>query len=296
METVLLSISIIISIILFIKVMVMRKSIREIRMKFSSREETDSGTKIGTTSRDGEIRKLVSELNRTQEKMHAKYELNVQGDAELKRSIINVSHDLRTPLTAIIGYLDLIKEKNCKELPQEVTGYLKIIDDRAHYMKDLTDELFEYSLTFRDDIGEPLELSDVRLNQMVEDCLMDYYGALTEKGITPDVYITENEIVRKLNPAAVDRILSNLMSNALKYTADKLKIELTDDGEIRFSNNAEELNELNINKLFDRFYTVNTGKNSTGIGLSIVKALTEKMGGKISADYNDGMFSIVIRF
>jgi signal transduction histidine kinase len=131
---------------------------------------------------------------------------------------------------------------------------------------------------------------------MVEDCLMDYYGALTEKGITPEVYITENEIVRKLNPAAVDRILSNLMSNALKYTADKLKIELTDDGEIRFSNNAKELNELNVKKLFDRFYTVNTGKNSTGIGLSIAKALTEKMGGKISADHNNGMFSISIRF
>jgi len=102
--------------------------------------------------------------------------------------------------------------------------------------------------------------------------------------------------VRKLNPAAVDRILSNLMSNALKYTADKLKIELTDDGEIRFSNNAKELNELNVKKLFDRFYTVNTGKNSTGIGLSIAKALTEKMGGKISADHNNGMFSISIRF
>ena len=86
------------------------------------------------------------------------------------------------------------------------------------------------------------------------------------------------------------------MSNALKYTADKLKIELTDDGEIRFSNNAKELNELNVKKLFDRFYTVNTGKNSTGIGLSIAKALTEKMGGKISADHNNGMFSISIRF
>ena len=296
METAVLGISIIISIILFIKVMMLRKSIREIRMKFLSREETDSGTKIGTTSRDGEIRKLVSELNRTLEKMHAKYVLNVQGDAELKRSIINVSHDLRTPLTAIIGYLDMIKEKNSTEMPEEVTGYLKIIDDRAHYMKDLTDELFEYSLTFRDDTGKPLELSDVRLNQMVEDCLMDYYGALTEKGITPDVYITENDIIRKLNPAAVDRILSNLMSNALKYTADKLKIELTDEGEIRFSNNAEELNELNVNKLFDRFYTVNTGKNSTGVGLSIAKALTEKMGGKISADYSGGMFCITIRF
>ena len=108
--------------------------------------------------------------------------------------------------------------------------------------------------------------------------------------------IPQTKITRSLNKNALSRILGNIIGNALKYSDGDLTITLSDDGQITFSNHASKLNDLQVMRLFDRFYTVETAARSTGLGLSIAKELTEQMGGAITARYDEGILHIALSF
>lgn len=279
----------VIIIFLTVKVTLLKKSAREITSAFSNRLQTDTNTLIGISSHDKDMRELADNINKQlrilrNEKLHYH-----QGNTELKNAVTNISHDLRTPLTAICGYLDMMKRM---EKPEKLGRYLAIIRNRTEMMKQLTEELFRYSVIISDDSA--MQTEDVNVNQILEDSIMGYYGAFSEKGIIPDVFITEKKIIRKLNKANVSRIFSNLLNNALKYSDGDLEITLSDTGEIIFSNTAKELSSLQAEQLFDRFYTVEAARNSTGLGLSIARTLVERMGGSISAEYYDKRLTIKI--
>ena len=119
---------------------------------------------------------------------------------------------------------------------------------------------------------------------------------MQEKGIQPEIQLPEEPIYRELDAGAVNRIFSNIISNALKYSDGDFSVEMNDDGKIAFSNRAGNLNTVAVGRLFDRFYTVEASRNSTGLGLSIAKLLTERMGGSISAKYQEGRLVIEVWF
>ncbi len=286
-----LGICIIIICILLLKIYMMKKSVREIRTDFGDRANLDSNVLIGVSSRDRDIRALTNDMNHTIAKLRKSYHKYNEGDRELRNAITNISHDIRTPLTAICGYLALMKKLDNSD---EMNRYIKIIDERSQHMKKLTEELFAYSLIMNSE--DTVELEDVSLNKTLEDCIMEYYGALTERGITPTVDITEKKIVRKLDKTHIDRAISNVISNAIKYSDGDFDIKLTDDGTMIFSNKASGMTSVEAARLFDRFYTVETGRNSTGLGLSIARTFVEQMGGEIGAKYEDGRLSISISF
>lgn len=133
------------------------------------------------------------------------------------------------------------------------------------------------------------------INNVLEDCISSYYAIFKEKGITPNINLCEQKIVRSVDKTALLRIFNNVIDNAIKYSVGDLTISLFENGKIVFSNHTSDLNEIQIGKLFDRFYTVNTARKSTGLGLSIAKALIEKMDGNISADYSNNVLSIIIK-
>ena len=286
-----LGICIIIICILLLKIYMMKKSVREIRTDFGDRANLDSNVLIGVSSRDRDIRALTNDMNHTIAKLRKSYHKYNEGDRELRNAITNISHDIRTPLTAICGYLALMKKLDNSD---EMNRYIKIIDERSQHMKKLTEELFAYSLIMNSE--DTVELEDVSLNKTLEDCIMEYYGALTERGITPTVDITEKKIVRKLDKTHIDRAISNVISNAIKYSDGDFDIKLTDDGTMIFSNKASGMTSVEAARLFDRFYTVETGRNSTGLGLSIARTFVEQMGGEIGAKYEDGRLLISISF
>ena len=122
------------------------------------------------------------------------------------------------------------------------------------------------------------------------------YAALSNAGITPEIIIPKEAVHRSLNRAALIRIFNNLITNAVRYSDGDLTIELREDARISFSNTAAELDEIQVGKLFDRFYTVESARQSTGLGLSIAKILTEQMGGEISANYAGNRLSILLTF
>ncbi len=229
-----------------------------------------------------EVKKLADTLT------YAEKELS-RVDTMQRDLIANVSHDLRTPLTAICGYMDMLPKTDDKE---KQAHYLEIMKERAEMMKQLTEELFRYSVILADE--EEPECEKVFVNQVLVESISSFYPALTEKNIEPNINITEKRIEREINKKALTRVFSNLLNNAVKYSDGDLDITLTDAGEILFVNTAKELSTVDVGKLFDRFYTVEAAHNSTGLGLSIARTFIERMGGSITARYEEGRLLIKI--
>ena len=275
---------------LSVKVFFLRRAAREIRQGFAQRLRTDTNTLIDLSSRDAVMRELAAGINEELKELRRQRQRYLQGDAELKEAVTNISHDLRTPLTAVCGYLELLKEEETTEKAQR---YLAQIENRVEAMKDLTEELFRYSVVTSDQ-GLELELLD--LGGALEESLLSYYGAMEQRGITPEIHMPSEKVMRRLDPTAVSRVFSNIISNAVKYSDGDLTVRMEPEGRITFANSAKGLDAVAAGRLFDRFYTVEAARNSTGLGLSIARQLTERMGGRLTAEYQDGRLCLILIF
>lgn len=276
---------------LLLYLLILRHSIREAAEELDEKLRTDTNTLISISTGDRTVRTLAAQIN-NQLRVLRKERLKLQvGSDELTTAVTNISHDLRTPLTAICGYLDLLEQ----EPQSEKSGrYLAVIRERTDAMRSLTEELFRYSVITA--TTDELCMEEVFLNDILEQSLAGFYGALSARGITPELQMPEEKVVRRLDAAALRRIFDNILSNAVKYSSGDLAVSLMPDGAVTFSNSAPSLSRVQAERLFDRFYTVETARSSTGLGLSIAKLLTEKMGGTITAEYESGHLQICIAF
>lgn len=275
---VIIGIMVIIIIALLVKIHILQKAAKEIEIAFADKLITDTNTLIDLSTRDPYMRRLASEINVELRLLRRERHRYQQGDLELKEAVTNISHDLRTPLTAINGYLDLLERE---EKSETVQRYLSQIQNRTEVLKNLTEELFRYSVVTS---SQDLNLERIDVVRALEESLLSFYGAMQEKGIQPQIELPEEPVWRQLDGSAVNRIFSNIISNALKYSDGDLSVVMEPNGSITFSNTAQNLNAVTVGRLFDRFYTVEASRNSTGLGLSIAKILTERMGGSVKAD------------
>lgn len=275
-------------IILLLRLINLHRSVDRVSRELAQKATEDTNAPICVATGDKAVRRLAAELNVGLRSLRDERHRLQNGDTELKTAITNAAHDLRTPLTAICGYLDLLDNET---VTPQVRRYLEIIRERTKAMRTLTEELFSYSVassTTGELSPEPLVLNDI-----LEQCLAGFYGELTERGITPQISLPTEPVVRVLDDTAVRRIIGNIISNAAKYSDGDLAVALNGDGIITFSNHASEINAVDVQRLFDRFYTVENAKGSTGLGLSIAKLLCEKMGGSLTAEYADGVLKII---
>lgn len=286
----LLLLSSVVIILLCIKICILKKSAREISAQFSDRLKDDTNNLIYISSSDRDMRHLAENLNDELKDMRKKQLQYEYGNTELKNAITNVSHDIRTPLTAIAGNLYMIGKTDDIS---EIRTYVNAIEERTETMKQLTEELLRYSIIISDE-NKP-QTEDIFVNQLLAESISSFYPVLTEKGITPSIHLTDARIVRNVSRSELARVFSNLLNNAVKYSDGDLEITLSDTGKITFSNTAKELSTVEVEQLFDRFYTVETAHHSTGLGLSIAQTLVERMGGTITADYDDGRLTIIIK-
>ncbi len=277
--------------ILLLKWALLRASLREVSRELAEKLRTDTNTLISLSSGDRAVRALAAQMNIQLQALRRERLRLQKGDAELKNAITNVSHDLRTPLTAICGYLELLEKE---EHSEKARRYLAVIRERSQAMRDLTEELFRYSMAAA--AAEEMTRQPVSVKDVLEQSLAGFYGSLTEKGISPEIRLPNGPVMRNLDPAALRRIFDNLLNNALKYSDGDLRVSLTEAGEAVFSNAAGKLDCVQTQRLFDRFYTVETASGSTGLGLSIAHMLVEKMGGEIGAEYVSGRLRIFVRF
>ena len=276
---------------LLIYLLILRSSIREVAEELEEKLRTDTNTLISISVGSGSVQLLASRINAQLQALR-KERLKLQtGNDELTTAVTNISHDLRTPLTAICGYLDLLEQEPQSEKSRR---YLVVIRERTDAMRSLTEELFRYSVITA--TADELHIEGVSLNDILEQSLAGFYGALSARGITPEIRMPEAAVIRELDAAALRRIFDNILSNTVKYSGGDLAVSLLPNGAVTFSNSAPSLSRVQAERLFDRFYTVKTARNSTGLGLSIAKLLTEKMGGTITAEYESGHLQICIAF
>lgn len=275
-------------IVLIIRIYLIKKSIKETERSLENILKTDTNNLI--TVSDKSVKNLASFLNRELKDLRKERLQYENGNQELKRNITNISHDLRTPLTAIRGYVDLLQEEN---LPQKGEEYLKIINKKVGELTELTGQLFDFSKTIDTDMDLVKENSCI--NELLEEALVGYYPIFKEKNIVPEISICEEKVYREINKASITRVFENIFSNVVKYSNGNFKVELKSNGKIIFSNNATSLDATTVQKIFDRYFSVENAKESTGIGLSIAKQLVELNGGSISADYVKNVLVIEVR-
>ena len=279
------------TLMLGVRLHLLRRAIREAADELDEKLRTDTNTLISISSGDRAIRALAARMNRQLAALRRERLRLQNGDAELKTAVTNISHDLRTPLTAICGHIDLLLQE---PLPETAARRIEIIRERAETMRDLTEELFKYSVINAS--ADDLRMEMVSLSDVLEQSIAGLYGALTARGIRPQIEMPNAPVVRVLDKAALRRIFDNVIGNAARYSDGDLSVVLAPDGEIRIENSAASLTAVQAARLFDRFYTVNSARGGTGLGLSIAKGLTEKMGGKIGADVRAGRLCVRIRF
>lgn len=277
-----------ICIALILKLYFMKKSIKEISASLEEILNLKSNNILTISSSDNDLKLLASKINKelkSLSKQRLQYE---NANQILKRNITNISHDIRTPLTAINGYIGMLRDNdNIKN-----DKYIKIIQEKTNDLINLSNQLFVFSMSIDNDLK--LNKKKYCINEILEEVLASYYDIFKEKNIVPKIEITKEKIYRNIDKNSIIRVIENILSNVIKYSEGDFKVTLDKDGKITFSNKSKALDTTTVQKIFGRYFTVENAKKSTGIGLSIAKELIELNNGKISAKYIRGYLIIYI--
>ena len=260
---------------LVLRVVTTNIEIRNIIRDLEDITEKDTNILLTTSSGDKSIKSLVDSLNKELKKLLSIKREYSKGVFDVKKSAENIAHDIRTPLTVIKGYVDLLEEE---DLSEEGKKCLEIIKGRTRYMKEMTDELF-LSLSMKS--RRVLSLSDIDAKSVLEEALVSFYNEFKKKGMTPSIITPNDKVILKADSKALYRVYSNIISNALKYGEGEFNVEMDEKGNTIFSNYAPNMDSVEANKLLDRYYTISDAKASSGIGLSISKEILQEMGGEL---------------
>lgn len=278
-------------IILIIKNIIMKNEISNISESLLNILKSDTNNLITIDTNDKNLKQLANILNKSLKDLRTLELEYKNGNQELKSSITNISHDLRTPLTAIRGYLDLIDSKNFNK---KQINYLKVIDSKVKDLTELTEQLFDFSKSI--DIQNEVKKENICINDILEESIVSFYSLFKEHNITPKIEICNEKVVRLLNENMLKRIFENIISNAIKYGKNDFNVKLYSNGKIEFSNKTDTLDSISLEKIFTRYYTVKSAKKSNGIGLSIAKQLVDLSDGQIKAIYKNSNLIIEVIF
>lgn len=276
---------------------ILEKGLRRAARRMREQMANETTARLALPCPSAGAEELLSCLNQLLELRQEERALYRRKEQELRRQIANVSHDLRTPLTSILGYLQLLEGEG---LPLEKRAeYLAVIEGRARTLQTFIAAFYDLS---RIEGGElPLEREKVDLSRALSDQLAAAYEQIEAAGLAVEVDIAPGLPPVWADSGAVTRIFSNLLTNALRHGEDALSVRLYREGGVilsAFSNRAEGLTAEDAAHVFERFYTADkmrTGQ-STGLGLAIVKALAERMGHTAAARWEDGVFTIEVRW
>lgn len=288
---IIITILIIILVFMIIKLYFIRKSLKEIQNSISEILSTDTNNLLTISSSDKEIINLANSLNLELKNLREEKLQYENGNQELKTVMTNISHDMRTPLTAISGYIELIKENNDENKKKK---YIEIIERKTNDLILLTEQLFDFSKTM--DMKINIRKEKCCINEIIEESLVNYYSIFKKNNIVPKIEICNKKIYKYVDKNTIIRVFENILSNVSKYSNGDFEVVLDEYGRITFSNRATSLDATTVQKIFNRYFTVENAKKSTGLGLSIAKQLIELNDGTISAKYIKNHLIIEIYF
>lgn len=285
---------------LFIHLILLKKSIKDLKNDFISIKDSKEVERYLTFNfPDKNLEELAMEIN---DYIDSYFKNNYQLKntiREVRGEITNISHDLRTPLTSILGYLELLNEE---ELTSEQKEIISVVKRRSLGLKDLIEQLYEYTRLENKEYNIKIEKID--LYKVLQEHILEFYMEFEKKNIDFKLNMSKEAKPIWINGdiKCIKRILTNLTNNALKYTNGEAEVNLKVKGNtasFTYITTRGSLTDYDIKHIFDRFYKKDLSRsvsNSSGLGLTITRIFTERMGGDIYAHGDDEYLYIVCSF
>ena len=259
--------------------------------------ENKTELKVSVDLKEKELLQLAEEIRKLNDNFNKiKMDLMKQ-DAALRETITNLSHDIRTPLTSLDGYFQLLAEEDLT--PEKKQQYIAIIKNRLVSLNDMLNELFTYAKL--QDVNYQIDLNELDIVPITADTLVSFYEDITAKGSEPEISLPEEPVFIMGNREAYSRTIQNIVKNALMH-GKNLSVQIKkEDDKVQFVCSDDLLNPdvtVDTSKIFDRFYKADAARNTkgSGLGLAITKELVERMGGKAEAECKEGRFAIILTF
>lgn len=268
-----------------------RKHVLSMKEQLVFIKEHETNKIITTHSGNAAVNELVQEMNELIAHTHQLKKEYIKQEDTLKETITSLSHDIRTPLTSLDGYFQLLSQSTD---PKEQEHFISIIENRIKSLKEMLDELFTYA-KLQNNTYE-LTFENCVVNEILLQTVFSFYDDFTKRGIDLHLKVDDTPVIISANQGALKRVFQNIIKNALEYAYHEASITLVNrEKEVVFLfANKLETDSIQVEKVFERFYRTDNARsrNSTGLGLSIVKELVVRMGGEISAKVQNGWFSL----
>lgn len=283
--------------VLLIILAVYKRQIRDICRQLAFLKEYESNLLITRQMDAFGIRELTDELNEMLELQREQRRRYLKKEQDISDAYTNLSHDIRTPLTSLDGYFQLLRDS--KE-QKERERYLKVIQERIVSLKEMLEELFTYT-KLKNETYE-LKLEPLYLNRILTETAFSYYDVWVERGMEPEIDLTEEQLQIEGNEAGLRRTLQNIIKNGLDHGEGKMKFSMfRKEGwaVVECANYTAGPDEIDVGKVFERFYKADEARSrtaSSGLGLSIAKEFTVRMHGEIRAWLKGNWFTIQLRF
>lgn len=279
---------------LFIRLFTYKRELKKVNDQLRQYNDFSTEKKIDVSLADRDMEILGIQINRLIDHYVSADRNRLRSENELQQAVANISHDLRTPLTSIKGYIQMAEPKDISEAQR--SEYLKIAAGRTKRLEQLVNDFFELSKIESGDYK--LSSETFNLKNHFGEVMLGFYTSFSDMGIEPEIIMPEADVFIHTDPSAVSRVLENLLSNALRYSDGAINaglVETEENVQIYVENSSQDLDgRTDLNLFFDRFYVADKSRTdkSTGLGLSIAKSLIEKMGGTIGAEYGSDMLTI----
>lgn len=279
---------------LFIRLFTYKRELKKVNDQLRQYNDFSTEKKIDVSLSDRDMEILGIQINRLIDHYVSADRNRLRSENELQQAVANISHDLRTPLTSIKGYIQMAEPKDISEAQR--SEYLKIAAGRTKRLEQLVNDFFELSKIESGDYK--LSSETFNLKNHFGEVMLGFYTSFSDMGIEPEIIMPEADVFIHTDPSAVSRVLENLLSNALRYSDGAINaglVETEENVQIYVENSSQDLDgRTDLNLFFDRFYVADKSRTdkSTGLGLSIAKSLMEKMGGTIGAEYGSDMLTI----
>lgn len=294
----------ILGIIIFILLLILwkyQRQVKDICRQLAFLKDHDSNMMISREIDAGGVGELADLLNDLLEKQKMERKAYLEKERAIADTYTNLSHDIRTPLTSLDGYFQLLEQSKDEE---EQKRYQQIIHERIHSLKDMLEELFTFTKLKNESYR--LELSLCCVNRILKDTVFSYYEDWMNQGIVPEISIPEEPFYMEGNESALRRVIQNIIKNGLDHGERSIRILLSleevKSGQpqicLEIRNRAAHPEKIDTNQVFERFYKADAArsKTSTGLGLSIAKEFVLRMHGEAEALVDGQEFCVRVRF
>lgn len=288
---ILLIISLIITIFYLI---LLKKSLKKLNRDLDKKLITESNVLLTTDVSDKDLCKLIKTINNTLKEYTSLKNEYENKNSNLRKMMTNISHDLRTPLTSALGYIDILLKTSSN--PKDIKN-LKIIEERLKRLSELINSFFEFSKIISND--EEIKVNKVNLVKILENSISNHYEDFSNDKRVINLNISKPKINILSNEMMLMRIFDNLIRNSYKHSKGNLDIKVETDNKVIITFTNELLyKNLDTERIFDEFYTVDIArtKGNTGLGLAIVKEFVKELDGTITASKKKNKLIMTITF